>query len=576
MMKRLTFFLAMTLSCLFAKAQDWTPVDEYRYNDETIVYARLATGDDVVDNDPSRFSVGAFIDGECRGTANATQGENGTYIYVVRVHGDSDDDHDKSISFMVFDRVYDYIFDATPSRPVLFTGESEGEPSNCIVLSFNVSSYVPLRGFTVSVDALCATQTGQLRLTPVPSDAMFRPETLTLAFTGFPEQWVAATCQLASTSPLIYSITPQVPGEISLSINQGKIPFFDASGNSYSSTSFRVAYPVRLAEGWQWMTNAYGKVATEEDFRQVYGGNDLVEIRTHEHLLYNDPEWGYFGTLLDGGLPQNTAYKVRMKNGPFVGRLWNGGFQRGMAFQVESGWSWIPSPYYYNRLFSSAFTQNGALPVGLTIISKEGGQAEWNGSGWVGDLPALMAGQFFLCYNPADYAITLTYADEMVMTQGDEAIPSAPVGPWDFDASGFSDNMTLVASVPGLDSPGDYVIGAFVGNECRGEGHWSDGRFFITAHVAGFEEVSFRLCHLPTGHEYDIDESFGVQLHLGSVNHPVALHSMEFITGIASAESGAMQSVHYYDLMGRRVSSDHRGPTIIRQDGRRSKVIINR
>ena len=91
MMKRLTFFLAMTLSCLFAKAQDWTPVDEYRYNDETIVYARLATGDDVADNDPSRFRVGAFIDGECRGTANATQGENGTYIYVVRVHGDSDD-----------------------------------------------------------------------------------------------------------------------------------------------------------------------------------------------------------------------------------------------------------------------------------------------------------------------------------------------------------------------------------------------------------------------------------------------------------------------------------------------------
>ena len=572
MMKRLIYTLAMSLTCLFARAQSWTPVDDHRFNDETIVYARLATGDATADNAPDRYRVGAFIDGECRGAAYATLGDDGRYLYVVRVHGDRDLDRGKDISFIVYDLRNAYDFNATPSRPVAFTGESEGEPSDCILLTFS-GHFVPLQGFTVTVDPLYATQTGQLRLTPIPADATFHPESLTLGFKGFPEHWEAVSCQLTSTSPLSYAITPQVPGDISLTVNQGSIPLFDASGRAF--TSFRVAYPVRLANGWQWLTNAYGDVPTEEAFSQVYGGG-LVEIRTHERLLYNDPEWGYFGTLLDGGLPQNTAYKILMKSGPAVGCLWDGAFQRGMSFQVEGGWSWIPSPYYYNRLFASAFPPNVKLPEGLTIISKEAGQAIWDGSAWVGDLPAVMAGQYFLCYNPSGQAFTLVYADEMVMAQGHEATTAAPVGPWQFDASAFSDNMTMVASVPGLDSPADYVIGAFVGNECRGEGHWADGRFFITAHVEGFENVNFRLHHVPTGYEYNVDESFGAQIHLGTVGHPVPLHSSEYVTGIASTRPDVPQPVQSFDLMGRRVGSSHRGLTIIQQHGGQSRVIIRR
>ena len=562
------FILAVTK---VAAQLPWTPVDEYKYNDETIVYVRISTGDTSADNDPSRFCVGGFIEGECRGVADATLGDEGYYLYVVRVRGDRDSDNGKTISFKIYDRVNDFDFDATPSRPVTFTGESEGFPSDCIFLTM-VGHYVPLRGFTVSVDALCAGETSQVILTPIPADASFRPSSMSLSFSCFPSHWTAADYLLASTSPLAFNITPYVPGELTIKLNNGLIPLYDASGNML--TKFSVAAPVRLAEGWQWLTNAYGSINTEEDFYRVYNGNALVEIRTHEHLLYDDPEWGYFGTLLDVGLPQGTAYKVRMASGLFVGRLWNGSQQRGTTFQVESGWSWIPSPYYYNRKFENAFPEEAALPVGLNIISKESGQIEWDGTAWMGDLPALMAGQFFLCYNPSDEAFTLTYADEFNMQQGNEATAAAPIGPWEFDASLFSDNMTMVATVPGLNSPDDYVIGAFVGNECRGEGHWSGGRFFITAHVDGYENVKFRLCHLPSGSEYDIDESFGVQIHLGSVSHPVPLHSTEYITGIASMKFDDSQPIERYDLMGRRVSATHRGITIVRQRNNKTKIIL--
>lgn len=571
-MRTYTFLLTILISVVSAVAQTWTPVDEHKYNDETIVYVRLSTGDTSADNDPSRYCVGAFIDGECRGTADAILGDNGTYLYVVRVRGAADSDHGKPITFLVYDRTSAYDFDATPSRPVMFTGESEGEPSDCVVLSF-VGHFVSLQGFTVSVGPLCAGETSQMVLTPIPADATFHSQSMTLLFSCFPSHWTAAGCSLASTAPLAFQVTPYVPGALTVKLNDGQIPLYDASGNAI--TTLPVAAPVRLSDGWQWMTNAYGDVSTEDDFRQVYGGDNLVEIRTHEHLLYDDPEWGYFGTLLDVGLPQGTAYKVRMANGrSHLGLLWNGRYQRGTTFRVESGWSWIPSPYYYNRLFTSAFPEDDVLPHGLIIISKEGGQVEWDGSEWAGDLPALMAGQYFLCFNPSDDAFTLTYADEFVMAQGDEATAVAPVGPWEFDASLFSDNMTMVATVPGLDSPDDYVIGAFVGSECRGEGHWVDGRFFITAHVDGFEDVKFRLCHLPTGREYGIDESVGVQLHLGSVSHPVPLHSTEYLTGIVSTLSPDSQSTERYDLMGRRVSSSHRGITIIRSTSKTQKMII--
>ena len=100
MSMRINTIILLFLLSLHAKAQSWTPVDEYFYNDETIVYARLSTGDAAADNHPTRFVVGAFINGECRATADATLGDDGSYLYVLRVHGDRDSDRGKIISFI--------------------------------------------------------------------------------------------------------------------------------------------------------------------------------------------------------------------------------------------------------------------------------------------------------------------------------------------------------------------------------------------------------------------------------------------------------------------------------------------
>ena len=95
-MRRLTIFLLLILS-LLAKAQPWTPVDEHRYNDETIVYAELWSHGFGVSDGSFNYIVGAFIDGECRAIAN-TSYINRTILYTLRVVGDRDTDRNILVS----------------------------------------------------------------------------------------------------------------------------------------------------------------------------------------------------------------------------------------------------------------------------------------------------------------------------------------------------------------------------------------------------------------------------------------------------------------------------------------------
>ena len=76
---------------------------------------------------------------------------------------------------------------------------------------------------------------------------------------------------------------------------------------------------------------------------------------------------------------------------------------------------------------------------------------------------------------------------------------------WDYDHTKFASNMTVVATLDNLEDGDRYTIGAFVGDECRGEGRFIDGLAFITIHSDGGEEVKFRLYDTLTGIFSDID-----------------------------------------------------------------------
>lgn len=448
--------------------------------------------------------------------------------------------------------------------------------------TLEVAAAVGLDGFTVDFSAPVAGESAVMTITPIPADAQFSAESLTLEFIGQINGWTAAEWQLISSDPVQFQVTPLYPGWINVTLNLGSLPLYDRQGNTF--TGFDAAAPVALQEGWQWKTNAFADVLAD-NFSQVYGGDALTEIRTQDHLLYNDPEWGYFGTLLQEGLHRNVAYKVLMNDGPVTGRLYNAQFAHGLSVVLDGSWTWLPSPYWYDRLLSNAIDGN-ALSPSTVIISKEKGSAEWDGTQWVGDLQVLPAGESLLCYNPSDDAFTLTFADETLMTQGHEQ-PANGVnhGSWEYDAAYYRDNMTMVAVVEGLAAPRDYSIGAFVNGECRGAGGYADGgntdgRFFITVHARYGETVSFILCHEPSGSQYPIDETLTCQTRLGSLAAPVRLHASSMTTGITvipddtPSPLNSHPSTATYDLLGRRVPDTHPGILIIRQPGHLPRKIL--
>ena len=551
---------------LLTHAQTWPKVDSRQYNDETIVYAAIS------DDTPESWILAAFIDNECRAEVRESSvGVDGSKFFILRVYGNRDADRDKSITFAVCHKTSQKEYECQSSEPITFNGESFGSPSSPILLTFSTTE-IPLQGFIVSIDPLVAGQTGQLQLTPIPAEATFRINDLPLNFEGTSDlgTWNTISYELVSREPITYKVVSTIPCQYQFSI--GDIPLYQIDGETPFS-GFEVAAPLNLKEGWQWRTNNYGDV-TVSDFGHIYGNNALIEIRTEENLLYNDPAWGYYGTLMEAGLPQEMPYKVLMAK-QLNSRLTKGHYTSGYSVTVNDGWTWIPSPYYFDRQLTAVFDPS-RLPEGLVIISKERGSAEWDGTEWIGDLQVLPANESFLCYAETENPLTLTYRPEAeIAHDNDKALVETPASarsffitdkPWHYDATRFRDNMTMVMQLPQLEHPADYSIGAFVGNECRGEGHFVTGLrhalgyFFTTIHCYEGERISFRLYHLPSGHQYTIDQTIiSTGLRLGSLREPMSFTSEGQATAISGASASFPHIEQTYDLMGRKVRSTQRG-----------------
>lgn len=569
----LSLFLCLTQ---WVFSQDWLVVSPYAYNDETVVYATLQSN---VPGDPmTDFVVAAFIDGECRAEAvTPSTGVDGSQFFILRVRGDQTDDKGKTITFKAYHKPMRMTYDLTPARTVLYTGESEGTPSNRIVLSLErVAEVVALESFFLMYDQLAAGKTTRVELVPTPQNATFDPYSVELNFTGSFAGWDAMQVQRVGGSPLNFDLTPQYPGMVSVQATIGGQPITLRDMTGGPLTKMEVGASVPLESGWHWRSNPYGDIV-QYNIGWIFPSEQFIEARTQDALLYNDPTWGYFGTLMEQGIAQNTCYKLKMASTATPATLTQGRYVAGYSVTLDGDWTWVGCPYYYDRLISNVRPKGAA--EGMVIVTKENGSAEYDGTTWKGDLKVLRSGEGLMVYNPTAEACTLTFTPESLLPQGNQAAPAraAQVSPWHYDASRFMNNTTIVATLLDEELSDDWSVGVFVGDECRGEGHYVDGLFFITAHTERGEAVSLRLCHEPTGRQMAIDGTITTnQMRLGSLSQPVVLHSQELALSVHGAEPelrGASCEVR--DLTGRRVTASHRGIQLRRQtDGTVRKVII--
>jgi len=465
-----------------------------------------------------------------------------------------------------------------------------------------VQQVVSLIGFNVAVTNAVAGQTGTITLTPQPAGATFDPNAIGVTISnGLTGDWgalLSVTKKTITTEKLEWQYSSAIPCMVTVTAVQadpagGTTPLRlndPTADAAYSFTGFEIGYPLSLNSGWQWRSNPCG-VITPENFATVFATADLTEIRTSNKLLYNDPSWGFYGTLNNtAGLLQGQCYKLNMKNaresvlyGSSVtdASLVDGtpGTAGEVTVALKPGWTWVGSPYLFNRKLSTIFSTAFNGRSGIVIIGKTG-SAELTAAGiWDGDLKVMNSGEGYIIQNPYTETISLTFAAETSLAPANETAAgvkgvNARSGIWQYDHSRFMNNMTMVATLEDVSDPERYSIGAFVGDECRGEGIVENGKAFVTVHCDDGEYVTFKLYDTYTGEIRDIEEGVRSQVRVGSTKAPFRMH-LSTADGINDIDAGTTADGETFDLSGRRSTASQRGVQIRRDaDGTVRKVIV--
>lgn len=409
-----------------------------------------------------------------------------------------------------------------------------------IIKAFSVVVMESLKGFNVDghVD-MVSTETHDFVLTPDPVGAEVDPSRVEVTITPnsyVPEEWKSMV-EIVPTdeSKLNYTILPHGVGSATISVK--------LDGEEVATSYVSIGQRYMQKAGWKWTSLYAGGVSWNSPEYEL--GNVVEEIRSEDALLHNDPEYGYFGDIY--GLGTGTCYKIKVKEeepGLLDLRIMYTGAYEDMQThrQIVPMWNWLGNPYQYdhdiNSVFSTEDSNANNFNVGDRIVSKDNGFAEYNGEKWTGTLTTLHAGLGYMYFNAGSENVDMEYQRESLMPQGTPVMnaPQHKQSVWTYNSAPFADNMTIVADLGNEYSAERFTVGAFVGDECRGEGEMIDGKCFITVHADKGETVSFKLHDAVSGEMRTINEQMPFTKMAGSLRAPQRLTVGGIVTGITSAD----------------------------------------
>lgn len=418
----------------------------------------------------------------------------------------------------------------------------EGLQNNEYYISnhFHVTIMESLKGFKVDgyVD-MVSTETRDFVLTPDPVGAEVDPSRVEVTITPdsyVSEEWKSIVEIVPTDETMLnYTIKPHSVGRATISVK--------LDGEEVATSYVGIGQRYIQKAGWKWTSLYSGGVSWNSPEYEL--GDVVEEIRSEDALLHNDPEYGYFGDIYS--LETGTCYKIKVKEeepGLLDLRIMYTGAYEDMRThrQIVPMWNWLGNPYQYdhdiNSVFSTEDTYANKFNVGDRIVSKDNGFAEYNGEKWTGTLTTLHAGLGYMYFNAASDTIDMEYLREGSMPQGTPVMnaPQHKQSVWTYNSAPFADNMTIVADLGNDYSAERFTVGAFVGDECRGEGEMIDGKCFITVHADKGETISFKLHDAVSGEMRTINEQMPFAKMAGSLRAPQRLTVGGIVTGITAAD----------------------------------------
>lgn len=409
-----------------------------------------------------------------------------------------------------------------------------------IIKEFSVVVMESLKGFNVDgfVD-MVSTETRDFVLTPDPVGAEVDPSRVEVTITPdsyVSEEWKSIV-EIVPTdeSKLNYTILPHSVGRAIISVK--------LDGVEVATSNVLIGQRYMQKAGWKWASFYGGGVSWNSPEYEL--GNVVEEIRSEDALLHNDPEYGYFGDI--NRLESGTCYKIKVKEeepGLLDLRIMYTGAYEDMQThrEIVPMWNWLGNPYQYdhdiNSVFSTEDSNANNFNVGDRIVSKDNGFAEYNGEKWTGTLTTLHAGLGYMYFNAGSENVDMEYQRESLMPQGTPVMnaPQHKQSVWTYNSAPFADNMTIVADLGNDYSAERFTVGAFVGDECRGEGEMIDGKCFITVHADKGETISFKLHDAVSGEMRTINEQMPFAKMAGSLRAPQRLTVGGIVTGITAAD----------------------------------------
>lgn len=405
---------------------------------------------------------------------------------------------------------------------------------------FHVTIMESLKGFKVDgyVD-MVSTETRDFVLTPDPVGAEVDPSRVEVTITPdsyVSEEWKSMVEIVPTDETMLnYTIKPHSVGRATISVK--------LDGVEVATSHVGIGQRYMQKAGWKWASLYGGGVRWNSPEYEL--GNVVEEIRSEDALLHNDPEYGYFGDIYS--LETGTCYKIKVKEeepGLLDLRIMYTGAYEDMRThrQIVPMWNWLGNPYQYDHDINSVFSTEDAYAnkfnVGDRIVSKDNGFAEYNGEKWTGTLTTLHAGLGYMYFNAASDTIDMEYLREGSMPQGTPVMnaPQHKQSVWTYNSAPFADNMTIVADLGNDYSAERFTVGAFVGDECRGEGEMIDGKCFITVHADKGETISFKLHDAVSGEMRTINEQMPFAKMAGSLRAPQRLTVGGIVTGITAAD----------------------------------------
>lgn len=404
---------------------------------------------------------------------------------------------------------------------------------------FNITILESLKGFKVDgYVEMVSTETRDFVLTPDPVDAEVDPsrvEVTITPYTDVPEEWKSIVEIVPTDETMLnYTIKPHSVGRATISVK--------LDGVEVATSHVGIGQRYMQKAGWKWTSLYSGGVSWNSPEYEL--GDVVEEIRSEDALLHNDPEYGYFGDL--NRLEPGECYKIKVKEeepGLLNLRIYPGGYEDMRPYrQIVPMWNWLGNPYQYDHDINSVFSTEDAnankFNVGDRIVSKDNGFAEYNGEKWTGTLTTLHAGLGYMYFNAASDTINMELKYEWNMPQGTPVMnaPQHKQSVWTYNSAPFADNMTIVADLGNDYSAERLTVGAFVGDECRGEGEMIDGKCFITVHADKGETISFKLHDAVSGEMRTINEQMPFAKMAGSLRAPQRLTVGGIVTGITAAD----------------------------------------